>query len=254
VYAIDLHISAYWRSGDLFKRRLTAWRDEAFRQATRVFALSTEMAGWLRSIGVDRDIEILPPLFPVGAAVPLPAGPPTFLMSGVVYSVNAAPLRWLEHAVRDLAPQARLRLITPSSDEEIRAAGLNLERWSRAKVSSRQVVEEVAGATWCVIGVDSGASTDGERVAWPTKLREYLSVGRPVLCISRPEYAISKMSAANAWGVVAHGEAETRAAIARIAAEPTASLEARAGAAHRFALDNIDDATIGAAFRRDLCA
>lgn len=254
VYAIDLHVSAYWRSGQLFQGRLAAWCKEAFRYATRVFALSTEMAGWLRSIGVNRAIEILPPLFPVGEAKPLPAGPPTFLMSGVVYSVNAGPLRWLEHAVRDLAPQARLRLITPSSDDEIRAAGLDLGRWSRAKVTSRQVVDEVAGATWCVIGVDSGRSTDGERVAWPTKLREYLSVGRPVLCISRPEYAISKMAAANAWGLVAHGEEETRAAVARIVSEPTASLEGRARAAHRFARENIDDGTIGAAFRRDLCA
>jgi hypothetical protein len=105
-----------------------------------------------------------------------------------------------------------------------------------------------------VIGVDSGASSDGERVAWPTKLREYLSVGRPVLCIARPEYAVAKMAAANGWGVVAHSEAETRAAVARIVAEPAATLAERARAAHRFALDNIDDATIGAALRRDLCA
>ena len=124
VYAIDLHMASYWRSGSFLRPRLMAWRDEAFRRATRVFALSEVMAEWLRSIGVDREIEILPPLFPVGPPIPLPAGPPTFVMSGAVYSINVAPLRWLERAVTALAPSTRLRLITSTRPQELRAAGL----------------------------------------------------------------------------------------------------------------------------------
>lgn len=252
VYAIDLHIASYWRSGAFMRSRLTAWRDEAFRRATRIFALSEVMAEWLRSIGVDRKIEILPPLFLVGRAAPLPPGPLTFLMSGTVYSINAAPLRWLERAVGDLDPTVRLRLVTPSLADELRAVGLDLTRWSVTTVAPSEVSAEVARATWGFIGMDSGRSEDAERVAWPTKLREYLSVGRPVLCVSRPEYAVAKMVGGSSWGVLAEGEAGTRAAVARILAEPRVEAERRGLAAHRFALEQIDDARIGAALRRDL--
>ena len=102
--------------------------------------------------------------------------------------------------------------------------------------------------------MDSGRSEDAERVAWPTKLREYLSVGRPVLCVSRPGYAVAKLIGENAWGLVANGEAETRAAVAHILAEPRAETERRAAAAHRFASEQIDDAKVGEAVRRGLLA
>ncbi|HVV49916.1 MAG TPA: hypothetical protein VHO06_09670 [Polyangia bacterium] len=254
VYAIDLHMVSYWRAGDFLRTRLLAWRDRAFRQATRVFALSDGMADWLRSIGVERPLEILPPLFPVGEPAPLPEGPLTFVMCGTVYSVNADPLRWLERAVKDLAPDARLRLLTPTPTHVLQAAGLDVSRWSVEAVPTSAVAAEVGRATWGVIGVDSGRSEDAERVAWPTKLREYLSVGRPVLCISRPEYAVARMVAANPWGIFASGEAETRAAVTRIANESRATLQARAEAAHRFAREQIDDRKIGAAIRKELCA
>jgi hypothetical protein len=254
VYAIDLHMPAYWGAGAFLRPRLMAWREEAFRRATRVFALSEGMAEWLRSIGVDREIEILPPLFPVGEPAPLPPGPITFLMSGAIYSNNAAPLRWLERALADLQPEARPRLITSSRPQELRAAGLDLTRWSIGTVSPGEVSAEVARATWCFIGMDSGRSEDAYRVAWPTKLREYLSVGRPVLCISRPGYAVAKLVGGSTWGVLAEGEAGTRVAVARILKEPRAETERRALAAHRFAREQIDDAKVGAAIRRSLLA
>jgi hypothetical protein len=175
-------------------------------------------------------------------------------MSGVVYSVNAGPLRWLEKAVTELAPAAKLRMITATPDDQLAAAGLNLTNWSKARVAPSEVPGEVARATWGVMGVDSGQTQDGERVVWPTKLREFLSAGRPILCISRPENAIARLAANSKWGVFAFGEAETRAAVARIMSESRAELEERARAAHAFALERIDDNTIGAAVRRDLCA
>jgi hypothetical protein len=254
VYAIDLHAPAYWGAGAFLRDRLHQWQTIAFRDARRAFAISDGMADWLRSTGVDRSIEILPPLYPVGDRLEMPEGPMTFLMSGAVYSVNAAPLRWLEHAVVDLAPSVRLRLITPTPDAALMAAGLGLENWSRSSVSPADVKKEVARATWGVIGLDSGKPEDGVRVAWPTKLREFLSIGRPILCISRPENAIARIVASGDWGIVAHGESETRAAVVRIMSESRQQLEERGKAAHAFARQHIDDNRIGAAIRRDLCS
>src|SRR4051812_28098886 len=51
VYAIDLHMVAYWRAGGFLRSRMLAWREEAFRYATRIFALTGTMADWLRGIG-----------------------------------------------------------------------------------------------------------------------------------------------------------------------------------------------------------
>jgi hypothetical protein len=254
VYAIDLHAETYWRSGEFLRGRLHRWRDEAFAYATRVFALSDGMRDWLQASGVKKPIEILPPLFPVGERRPLPEGPTTFLMSGSVYTVNAGPLRWLERAVTELAPLARLRLVTATIDAELKLSGLDLTKWSRTLVAPAAVADEVARATWGVIGVDTGKPDVGLQVAWPTKLREYLGVGRPVLCISRPEYAVARLVTSDSWGVLAFGEEQTRAAVARIVAETPASLLARSEAAHRFARERMDDARIGSRFRRELCA
>jgi hypothetical protein len=254
VYAIDLHAPAYWGAGAFLRERLRCWLKVAFRDAKRAFAISDGMADWLRSAGVDRPIEILPPLYPVGDPIEIPQGPLTFLMSGAVYSVNSGPLRWLEKAVVDLAPSARLRLITPTQDVALVAAGLSLENWSRSSVAPADVKKEVARATWGVIGLDSGRPHEGERVAWPTKLREFLSSGRPILCIARPESAIARIVAAGEWGIVAHGESETRAAVLRIMSESRQKLEERGKAAHAFARQYIDDNRIGAAIRRELCA
>jgi hypothetical protein len=254
VYAIDLHAADYWGAGIFGRNRLLRWQLEAFQSAKRAFAISEGMADWLRSRGVDRPIEILPPLYPVGDAIALLEGPVRFLMSGAVYSFNAGPLRWLERAVSELAPTAQLRMITSTPDDSLTKAGLNLAYWSKASVAPGEVKDEVARATWGVIGMDSGRTEDDERVAWPTKLREFLSVGRPILCIARPDSAIARIVAKASWGLGAFGEEETRAAVVRIMSESRQELEARARAAHAFALQNIDDNTIGAAVRRDLCA
>jgi hypothetical protein len=254
VYAIDLHAADYWGAGAFGRRRLHSWQREAFRDAARAFAISEGMADWLRSRGVDRsNIEILPPLYPVGDRVDLPEGPIKFLMSGAVYTVNAGPLRWLERAVTELAPAARLRVITPTSNAELTAAGLNLTSWSKSTVAPSEVRDEVTRATWGVIGIDSGRSEDGERVAWPTKLREFLSVGRPILCMARPDSAIFKIVAASRWGIAVFGESETRAAVVRIMSESPDETEARARAAYEFAREHLDDKKVGAAIRRDLC-
>jgi hypothetical protein len=174
-------------------------------------------------------------------------------MCGAVYSINAEPLRWLEKAVTELAPTAQLRLLTTSPDSEIRRAGLNLAHWSKAQVSPEEVPAQVAQSTWGVMGCDSGKSVDGERVVWPTKLREFFSLGRPILCIARPENAIARWAVKSRWGLFAFGEQQTREAVQRIAAESRAELEERSIAAHAFALERMNDATIGASIRRDLC-
>ncbi len=252
LYAIDLHADEYWNVGGFLRSRLLAWRDEALRTARRVLAISEPMAEWMAARGAKGQIDIVPPLYPVGDRVPMPDGPLTFLMCGAVYSINAGPLRWLEKAVTDLAPSAQLRLVTGSPEAELQRAGLDLTRWSRKQVAPKDVPAEVAQATWGVMGCDSGQTVDGQTVVWPTKLRECFSLGRPILCIARPENAIARLAAQSRWGVFAFGEQQTRDAVQRIAQESRSELEDRSRAAHAFALERMNDATIGAAIRRDL--
>jgi hypothetical protein len=252
LYAIDLHAEGYWNVGGFLRPRLLAWRDEAFRIAHRVLAISEPMAEWMQARGVKTKIDIVPPLYPVGEQAPYPQGPTTLLMCGAVYSINAGPLRWLERAVTELAPQLQLRLVTTSPDSEIKRAGLSLDRWTKAQVAPKDVPAEVMRATWGVMGCDSGKSVDAERVVWPTKLREFFSLGRPVLCIARPENAIARMAVNSQWGLFAFGEEQTRQTVMQIASESRAVLEERCRAAHAFALERMNDATIGAAVRRDL--
>ncbi len=253
LYAIDLHADSYWHLGGFLRNRLLRWRDEAFRTAHRVLAISEPMAEWMRARGVKTNIDIVPPLYPVGDLAPYPQGPLTFLMSGAVYSINAGPLRWLEKAVTELAPEAKLRLVTTTSDSQIQRAGLDLSRWTKLSVAPKDVPAEVVGATWGVMGCDPGKTMDAQTVVWPTKLRELFSLGRPLLCIARPENAIARQAVNSRWGVFAFGEEQTREAVKRIVAESRAELEERCRAAHAFALERMNDGTIGAAIRRELC-
>jgi len=253
LYGIDLHADGYWNVGGFLRTRLLRWRDEALRTAHRVLAISEPMAEWMQARGAQAKIDIVPPLYPVGDPAPYPQGPMTFLMSGAVYSINAAPLRWLEKAVTELAPQIKLRLVTTSPDSEIQRAGLNLAHWTKTSVAPKDVPAEVVGATWGVMGCDPGKTVDAQTVIWPTKLRELFSLGRPLLCIARPENAIARQAVNSRWGVFAFGEEQTRQAVQRIVAESRAQLEERCRAAHAFALERMNDATIGAAIRRELC-
>jgi hypothetical protein len=253
VYAIDLHADGYWNVGSFRQRRLLAWRDEAFRMAHRVLAISEPMAEWMRARGVRTKIDIVPPLYPVAEPAPYPQGPTTFLMCGAVYSINAGPLRWLEKAVTELAPEAQLRLVTTSPDSEIQRAGLDLARWTKATVAPKDVPAEVVRATWGIMGCDSGKPVDSEIVVWPTKLREFFALGRPLLCIARPENAIARQAVNSRWGLFAFGEEQTRQAVQRIVSESRAELEDRCRAAHAFARERMNDGTIGASIRRDLC-
>jgi hypothetical protein len=254
LYAIDLHAEGYWAAGPVLRGHFLRRRKEAMDRADRVFALSEGMADWMRSAGLTRSVEILPPLVPVGDFQPFPSAPLTFLMSGAVYSVNVQPLRWVERAVRDIAPDAVLCLVTRDTPEQIRAAGLDPRMWQVTSVAPRDVPREVARATWTIVGMDSGRPDDALRVAWPTKLREYLGVGRPVLCVARPEYAVSRLVAGNRWGILATNEAETRTAVAQIVAEPRSTTEDRGRAAYAFAKLHVDDARVGAALRAGLLA
>jgi hypothetical protein len=103
------------------------------------------------------------------------------------------------------------------------------------------------------MGCDPGKSVDAQTVIWPTKLRELFGLGRPLLCIARPENAIARQVVNSRWGVFAFGEEQTRQAVQRIVAESRAELEERCRAAYAFALERMNDATIGAAIRRELC-
>jgi hypothetical protein len=255
VYAIDLHANAFWGAGSIFQGTLNRWRREAWAHATRIFAISGKMADWLRSDGARGEIETLPPLIDVEPSPPpLPAGRPALLFCGWVYSAQGRVLSWIERAVADLAPAWELRLCTPMSAAGLAERGLDPARWTViAATGSSEVAREVARSSCTIVALDPAVSDPFGRtslqVAWPTKLREYLSVGRPVLCIASGDYAVADLARQGAWGLLATDEESTRQAIRTLAASPPSQLDAWAASAHRFALAQMDNRTIGRRFR-----
>ena len=254
VYAIDLHANAFWGAGSIFQDTLNRWRREAWANATRIFAISGKMADWLRRDGATGEIETLPPLIDVEPSPPpLPAGRRSLLFCGWVYSAQGRVLSWIERAVADLAPDWELRLCTPMSAAGLAERGLDPARWTVLAATGSEVAREVARSSCTIVALDPEVSDPFARrsleVAWPTKLREYLSVGRPVLCIASADYAVADLARQGAWGLLATDEESTRQAIRTLAASPPSQLEAWAQSAHRFALAQMDNRTIGQRFR-----
>jgi hypothetical protein len=209
------------------------------------------MAEWMAAHGARASVEVLPPLFDVPETPgPPPSGPPELLYCGWVYSANAAPLKWIERA----APGASLRLLTGSTPADLVRLGLDARRWQiDHAANAADVARAVRRATWCVIALDPCApNREALKVAWPTKLREYLAFGRPVLCIAAADYAAAELAAGEGWGIVAVDEASTRAAVQRALTETADALAARSARAHAFARAAFDNGTIGARFRHDL--
>ncbi len=255
LYAIDLHATSFWGGGSVFQTTLAAWRREAFARASRIFAISPKMADWLRADGAKGEIEVLPPLIELGAAepVPLPPGRPSFLFCGWVYTAHGRALSWVERAVAEVAPETELRLLTLMSRPELARVGLDLRRWTVASATAEEVAREVARSTCSIVALDPEVSDPIARaslqVAFPTKLREYLSVGRPVLCVAPPDYGIAQMATEGGWGIVATDEASTREAVRRICQSSPEQLSALSRAAYEFARTHLDNRVVGARFR-----
>lgn len=257
VYAIDIHTKDFWGAGGFMHSSLQLWQREALAMAHRRFALSERMADWMRSEGAPDPIGILPPLNSVGPTPsPLPAGRRSLLFSGWVYSVHAKPLQWIERAVKDLNLDIELRLLTPMSRTDLGALGLDPERWTISRVEPHKVTAEIVRATCTLVALDPMPASRrlDLQVAWPSKLRDYLSVGRPVLCVAARDYQCASMAEAGGWGLVASNEQETREAVRRLAEASDEELGALSRAAHRFALERMNNATIGARFREQALA
>ena len=251
IYGIDLHARTFWRRARFLEPTYQRWAREALSSADACFALSRQMAERMQADGARGQIEVLPPLIDVGPAKPLPDGPPRFVYSGWIYSANAPGLKWIERAAQSVAPGASLRLVTRTTVGDIERFGLDPKRWTiRAAETSEEVLDEVARATWTIIALDpQSADSDALRVAWPTKLREYLAVGRPVLCVADERSAAAEIAREGAWGLLASTEAETRDALRRAFVEPREGLLRRAAAAHAFAVEHLDNRTVGARWR-----
>lgn len=252
MYGVDLHASAFWGAGPLLRGQLERWRRSALGRASRSFAISPRMADWMRHHGAGGDIEILPPLIDVDSSQPeaLAKGRRSLLFCGWVYQAQGQALTWLERAVAELAPEVELRMVTLMTPAQVAAAGLDPERWSIRSVSPEGVAAEVAKATCTVVALDPAAGDRASlQVAWPTKLREYLAVGRPVLCIAPSDYGIVDIAARGGWALIADDEAGTREAVVAIARCSETDLWSRAVAAHGFARATMNNRTIGAAFR-----
>ena len=255
VYAIDLHATHFWGAAATLETTLANWRREALASAKRVFAISSKMADWLRADGVGGKIEVLPPLIDVPATGPAlpPAGRRSLLFCGWVYSAQGRALSWVERAVADMAPDFELRLLTHMAPADLARLGLDVGRWTVLRANPEDVIAEVGRSTCSIVALDPEVSDPAARaslqVAFPTKLREYLSAGRPVLCIAPPDYGVADMANEGGWGIVCADEASTREAVRRIADSSTAQLALLGEAAYRFAQMYMDNRTVGARFR-----
>jgi hypothetical protein len=260
VYAIDLHTSSFWGAGTAFRGVLRRWHRAALRDATRMFALSEQMAEWLRGEGANGPVAILPPLIdvPPEPSVGAPNKKPIFLFCGWVYSAHQRALSWIEQAADAVAPEAELRLVTPMTREHLAALGVNLGRWTVLARTPAEIASEVAACTCAIVALDPEPSSpelrEALKVAVPTKVREYLSVGKPVLCVAAPDYAIARLATEGRWGQVCSDQASTQSAVKQMLESTEADLAARGRAAHRFALERLNNGTVGASFRRELAA
>lgn len=260
-YGIDLHASAFWGAGSALQGTLARWRRQTLGRASRCFGLSKQMSEWMRADGAPGEVELLPPLINVDSTgpVPIPEGRRSLLFVGWLYQAQGKALAWLQRAVTELAPDIELRLLTHMTPGDVAIVGptmgLDPARWSIKAVAPQQVLAEVADATCMVVALDPGAPRrEALRVAWPTKLREYLSVGRPVLCIASPDDGVVDLARQGGWGLVAHDEPSTRAAVETLARSSNADLQARSKAAFRFAAKYMNNRTTGAEFRRAVLA
>jgi hypothetical protein len=246
VYGIDLHASTFWGAGAFMRDAPSRW-----------FGLSPKMNEWIQADGAPGEVELLPPLINIDASgpVPLPKGKRSLLFVGWLYQAQGQALAWLQKAVTELAPDLELRLLTHMKPEEVARTGLDPARWNIKSVPPEEVMDEVAASTCMIAALDP---TAGDRaplqVIWPTKLREYLSVGRPVLVIAPPDYGIVDLARQGGWGLVAHDEASTRAAVQRLADGSNEDLQGLSQAAFQFALRYMNNRTTGAAFRAAVMA
>lgn len=256
VYAIDLHASSFWGAGPIFRSTLDRWRRQALAQAKRTFAIGGKMAEWLRGDGAPGNIEILPPLIDVPTApVPPPPGRRSLLFSGWIYDAHGRVLSWIERAVADLAPDTELRLVTLMSIADLSARGIDVKRWTIIAATGPEVMREVARCSYTIVALDPAVSDPTARaswqVVWSTKLREYLSVGRPVLCVAPADYQVAEIARQGGWGLVAEDEAATRQAVLTLSQSTPEQLVSWGEAGHRFALERMNNATIGKRFRAD---
>ncbi|HEX3694633.1 MAG TPA: hypothetical protein VH374_04520 [Polyangia bacterium] len=257
VYGIDLHASTFWGAGSFLQGTLARWRRQTLGRASRCFGLSPRMNEWMRADGAAGQVELLPPLINIDSIgpVPIPEGQRSLLFVGWLYQAQGKALAWLQRAVAEITPDIELRLLTHMKPADVAAMGLDPARWSIKSVPPEQVMAEVASATCVIAALDPEALNRAPlQVVWPTKLREYLSVGRPVLCIAPPDYGIVDIAIQGGWGLVANDEASTRAAVERLARSSNADLRAWSQAAFAFAVKYMNNRTTGAEFRRAVLA
>jgi len=209
VYGIDLHASAFWGAGPFLQKTLARWRRQTLGRASRCFGLSPAHERMDARGRAPAEVELLPPLINIDAAgpVPLPTGRRSLLFVGWLYTAQGQALAWLQKAVTEIAPDIELRLLTHMAPADVAAMGLDPARWSIKSVPPEQVLQEVASSTCMIAALDPVAHNRAPlQVIWPTKLREYLSVGRPVLVIAPPDYGIVDIATQGGWGLVAHDE------------------------------------------------
>lgn len=184
------------------------------------------------------------------AAVPLPDGPPTFLLiarliaeKGVLDFVEAA------REVRRHVPEARFQLLGPFDDAPGAVSEAQVAAWAREGVvaylgTTRDVRPYLASATAFVL-------PSYYREGVPRTALEALATGRPVVTTDRPGCRETVVDGRNGFLVPARDPAALARALRDLIADPD-RLRAMAAASRALAEERFDVVAVNAAMRRAL--
>ncbi len=246
LYAIDDHTQLEYP-------RIARWRTAALRRATRVFALSPEMAEHLHGRYGVRDAEVLPPLTDVPAEpAPMPRGDTL----RIVFVGNLADYQWPHLLAIAEAARARGGVELVAVVPEGRAIWLPGELpapWRVVRGKHRDVARHVAEAHVGLILLQlSDRPEDGMQVAFPAKLTDYLAGGRPVLAVVTDRTCVARVIREEGIGWCVPATDRIAGAVEAIAGLPRTVLASMGAKAHAYARERVDTKTVGAAFRERL--
>jgi hypothetical protein len=244
LYAIDDHT----------RDHPAAWRGEALARASRIYAISREMGERLvREHGV-RAFHELPPLADVPPdPAPLPPDAPRRLVFlGNLEAYHERPFGWLARAADEVSVE--LTLVTSATRWE-RLAWRPPPPWRVVERPSRPVEDFVreahAGVVLLTLDPEWG---DSMTVAFPSKMREYLALGRPVVAVAPPASCTTRVLREHALGWAASSEVELREAVRQLDGMSPGDLAAHGARGHAFARAHLDAASVGRAWVEEFTA
>ncbi len=230
IYAIDDHAS-------MLPRHM--WKP-AFQRASRVFALSAMLARHVEENYQRNRVEVLPPLTVMPTPVPIPSHAALkLLFLGSVQGYHREVLQWMA-AWATNKPNVELHLVTPRRDWE--AFGWTIPAsWKVSCPPTQALGGHIADATVACVFLDTTPSNAAQMtVAFPTKLRDYLAHGRPVLALAPSGSTTSEVILAQKLGWVAQDQNSLVTALDALAVCPMEELAAIGRRSHAYARAYLD--------------